>query len=335
VLVGATGLAAALDSDTPQGPERPQASGEPPERAFSADSWWNTPLPWDPPQEPAAGQILTYLRSAPESGPGCLMLAGAGDSPWGQPIYTARPSDPEYDVNVTVPGAPPEMRSLRIPVGAEAASNNDGSMTVYDRQKGYVVMLTNAEYDHDSDSWTAGGASVTYLASNGLDVRTGESDDPRNQGTHRGNNGATAAVSWDEVQSGEIDHVVKVAAGPEISDQFVFPMVGSDGDYTGTRTAVPPEGLRFRIRPSVDLAALHLAPEALVIAKALQRYGFYIGDGGGRTALKLENTVAEGRGRQWKVPADALCGLPFDQRYWQVVEGGYDPSGESGKGLSS
>src|SRR4051794_26536723 len=109
VLVGATGLGAALDwqrSDGgSDGPARPQAPGEPPELAFSADSWWNTPLPRDPPQEPGAGQVLNYLRSAPESGPGCLMLAGAGHSPWGQPIYTARPSDPEYDVHVTVPGA--------------------------------------------------------------------------------------------------------------------------------------------------------------------------------------------------------------------------------------
>jgi hypothetical protein len=207
-------------------------------------------------------------------------------------------------------------------------------MTVYDRRKGYVVMLTNAAYDAGDRSWSAAGATVTYLASNGLDYRTGESDDPRNRGTHRGNNGATAAVSWDEARSGEIRHVLKVASGPELSDRFVFPMVGSDGDYTGSREAVPPEGLRFRIRPSVDLDKLHLQPQALVIARALQTYGFYLGDSGGTTALKLENTAAEGRGRLWKVTADALCGLPFERSYWQVVAGGYDPSGESGAGVS-
>ena len=35
---------------------------------------------------------------------------------------------------------------------------------------------------------------------------------------------------------------------------------------------------------------MDLQPEALVIARALQDYGFYIGDSGGTTALKLENT---------------------------------------------
>jgi hypothetical protein len=302
------------------------AVGEPRARVFSDSSFWNMPLPVDAPLDPYAAEILDYLRTAPESGPGCLTLAGAGSSPWGQPMYSARRSDPEYNVRTRLADHLPELDRLRIPEGAEAADNTDGSMTLYDRDRGYVVMLTDATYDEDSDSWSAAGATVTYLASNGLHVDTGRSDDPRNQGSHRGNNGATAGVSWDEVQDGAIRHVLKVAVGPEVSERFVFPMVGSDGDDPGTDPAVPPQGLRLRIKPSIDLEELGLEGEALVIARALQRFGFYIGDSGGTTALKLENTVAEGRGRLWKVKADDLCGLPFTETYWDVVEEGYDPS---------
>jgi hypothetical protein len=307
------------------------SAGEPGRRAFWANSWWNTPLPRHPPSYEWDTQVLQYLRTAPESGPGCLVLAGAGDSPWGQPIYRARSSDPAYRVQVAGLHLP-ELRSLRIPHGAQPANNSDGSMTIYDQTKGYVVMLTNARYVPSSRSWAAAGATVTYLRSNGLNVRTGRSDDPRNRGSHRGNNGATAAVSWDEVKNGEIRHVLKVASGPQLSDRFVFPMVGSDGDYTGGNPAVPPEGLRLRIKRSVDLDKMSLDPSALVIARALQRYGFYIGDSGGTTALKLENTVAEGRGQLWKVSSDALCGLPFTPQYWDVVQPGYDPSTESKRG---
>ena len=99
-------------------------------------------------------------------------------------------------------------------------------MSIYDRQKGYVVALSGAEYDADADAWSAEGATVTYLDSNGLHVATGRSDDPRNRGSHRGNNGATMAVELDEVRSGAVRHVLKVAAGPEVADRFVFPMVG-------------------------------------------------------------------------------------------------------------
>lgn len=304
----------------------PQPVFSAPYRAFTDDSWWNTPLPRDAPLDPHADEILDYLRTADESGPGCLTLAGAQDGPWGQPIYWSEPSDPTYDVEGVRGDRPPELDRLRIPDGARAADNNDGSMTLYDLDQGYVVALTDADYKERSDEWSASGATVTYLDSNGLHVATGESDDRRNRGTHRGNNGATMAVTLDEVRDREVRHVVKVAAGPELADRAVFPMIGSDGDYQGDDPAVPPQGLRFRIRHDVVLRDVVDHPEALVIARGLQRYGFYLGDSGGTTALKLENTVAEGEGQLWDITADALCGLPFTPEYWDVIEEGYDPT---------
>lgn len=296
-----------------------------PPRAFSADSWWNTPLPVDVPLDPAGDEILDYLRTAPESGSGCLTLAGAGSSHWGQPVYYARRGDPSYDI-VGLVQPLEELRSLRIPAGAQSALNSDSSMTVYDRKKGYVVALTGASYDEARDEWSAVGATVTYLDSNGLHVGTGLADDPRNRGSHRGNNGATMAIELKEVRAGAIRHVLKAASGPEVSDRYVFPMVGSDGDYAGSDPGVPPQGLRMRIKPTVDLDSLGLDGEALVIARALQTYGFYIGDSGGTTAIKLQNTYAEGRGQLWQVSATALCEMPFTPEYWDVVAEGYDPS---------
>jgi hypothetical protein len=75
---------------------------------------------------------------------------------------------------------------------------------------------------------------------------------------------------------------------------------------------------------------LDLAPSALVIAHALQDYGAYIGDSGGRTSLKLENTLVEGLGIQWTLADDALCGLRFRPAVWDVVAEGYDPSSDTG-----
>jgi hypothetical protein len=310
-------------------PERTSTRGPgAPPQAFTATSWWNMPLPNDPPLNPAGAEILEYLRTAPQSGAGCLMLAGAGDSPWGQPVYQSGPGDSEYDVTGIPGDPPPELTTLRIPDGARPADNGDGSMTVYDESRGYVVALTDAVWDEVGDQWSASGASVTYLDSNGLDARTGRSDDSRNRGTHRGNNGATMAVTWGEVRAGNIDHVLKVASGPEVSRRHVFPMVGSDGDYAGDDPSVPPQGLRFRIKPSLDLTALGLRADALVIARALQRYGFYIGDSSGTTAVKLENTRAEGYGQLWRLPPDALCDLPFTQDNWDVLAEGYHPGVE-------
>jgi hypothetical protein len=294
-----------------------------PFRAFTADSWWNTPVPTDAPSNPGAAAILNYMSTAPQAGGGCLHFAGVQGSPWGQPVYWAQPGDPTYDVSVKRKGAPPEVHSMRIPRNASSALNNDGSMTVFDVDRGYVAAFTDAHYDTQSDTWSASGATVTYLDSNGLDVQTGQASDDRNVGTHRGNNGADMMVRYDEVQAGQIDHVLKIATGPEASIRHVFPMVGSDGDSTDPNA--PPEGLRFRIKPTVDLAALKLDPQTLVIAKALQRYGFYIGDSSGTTALKVEDTRIEGRGELWHMAPTALCGLPFTPRYWDVLPEGYQP----------
>lgn len=330
LAIGTVAVIGMAPSEAP--PPEPTAERTPddppgdPLRAFDADSWWNTALPDDAPQNPAETEILDYLSTASENGGGCLQLAGAGESDWGQPIYWAEPGDPSYDVEGIDNLRPPELDELRVPAGAEAAENTDGSMTVFDVDKGYVVALTDAEYDEDDDEWSASGATVTYLDSNGLHVQTGRSDDSRNTGSHRGNNGAVMAARWDMVQAGVIPHVLKVAVGPEAANRSVFPMVGSDGDYEGTDPAVPPQGLRLRIKPSVDLDELNLHPEALVIAEALQRYGFYIGDSGGVTAVKLENTEAEGHGQLWDVTSTDLCSLPFSPDYWDVLAEGYDPS---------
>jgi hypothetical protein len=295
-----------------------------PLRAFTPDSWWNTPVPADAPENSRAEEILEYMSTAKESGDGCLRLAGADENAWGQPVYWAEPGDPEYHVEVDIADDLPELHSLRIPHGAEAADNGDGSMTLFDVERGYTVAFTDAEYHALTDTWSASGATVTYLNSNGYHARTDVASDPRNLGTHRGNNAAVMMVRYDEVQAGGIEHVLKVASGPEVNRRFVFPMVGSDGD--SKNPDAPPQGLRFRISPSVDLEELRLDRQTLVIAKALQEYGFYIGDSAGVTALKLEDTNSSGRGQQWKMPATALCGLPFTPENWDVLPEGYRPS---------
>lgn len=319
---GQDGSAVTDQEDSVEAAEQTPAV-EAPYRAFPADSWWNTPVPADAPDHPRAAEILRYMQQGREANDGCVRLAGAGDDSWGQPVYWAQPEDPEYDVAYRRDDRPPELRDLRIPRGAAAAENSDGSMTVFDVDRGIVVAFTNAHYDPAADAWSAGGATVTYLDSNGLHARTGESDDPRNRGSHRGNNPAVMMVRLDEVEYGRIPHVLKVASGPEASHEGVFPMIGSDGE--SNRRVAPPQGLRLRIKPEVDVTQLGLDRQALVIAQALQEFGAYIGDSGGTTALKLEDTRVEGRGQLWKVEPTALCALPLSPEIWDVLPEGYFP----------
>ena len=326
-LVTAACTTPGRSSDTraePAAPSPEETDAPAPLRAFTADSWWNTPVPQDAPVHPEERALLRYLSTGKESGGGCLRLAGTEDNKWGQPVYWAGDGDPEYDVEVDAPIVPPEMENLRIPAGAEAADNNDGSMSIFDVGRGYTVALTEAEYDRATDTWSAGGATVTYLDSNGLHARTGQASDARNEGTHRGNNAAVMMARIDEVEAGRIEHVLKIASGPEASKRFVFPMVGSDGD--SRQADAPPQGLRLRIKPSVDLDALELDRQTLVIARAMQDYGVYIGDSGSVTTLKLEDTRTSRGEQMWKMKPTALCALPLTPEFWDVLPEGYRPS---------
>jgi hypothetical protein len=303
----------------PLGTSRPTVAARP-YRAFSDASYWSTPLPEDAPTDPRSEQIIDFLQANNRAN--FIRLAGTDASgQWGIPIYWAGRGDPHYLVaNSCDFRQPREFRDVRIPVGAEPDPTSDSAMTVYDRRRGLVYGFHRTRYDVEHDSWSACGGTVSYLDSLGLDGKLAGSDQIRNRG-HRGVPPPTYAVRLGEIRWGSIDHMLKIAVNAASPDH-VFPMVGSDG--VSTDPSAPPEGARLRIKPSIQLDELGLSPAALVIARALQEYGAVIGDqSGASVTLKVENTVAEGRGQLWRdvLSANSLSAIPL--RAFEIVELGY------------
>ena len=294
-------------------------------RAFTDSSYWNTPLPANAPIDPNSAAMMAYIEQ--NSTTNYISLSGTSSSGgWGQPIYWAQPSDPVYDVQATNYTIPPEFASLRIPRNAKTDDTSDHPMTIFDLTAGYVAWLWQATYDPTSMTWSAGGGSVHYLASNGLDGDWTQypDTDPRNTG-HRGVAGAVFPVRYDEIEAGAIDHVLKIGIN-QTKCAHVFPLVG---DECGTTDAnAPPEGTRIRIKRSVDLSQFGLGPAALVIAQALQAYGAVIGDqSGGPVSTKVENVVTEGRGWLWDglLNSTSLSAIPLED--FEVIQLGYAPPG--------
>lgn len=95
-------------------------------------------------------------------------------------------------------------------------------------------------------------------------------------------------VRYDEVAAGELNHVLGMSL-PTISNQGpIWPAGGSDGRSSNTNT--PRMGTWFRLRADADLSGL--GPQALVIARALQRHGAILGDTGpaNKTTIVGENS---------------------------------------------
>jgi serine/threonine-protein kinase len=90
----------------------------------------------------------------------------------------------------------------------------------------------------------------------------------------------------DELASGSINHAIRFALpNPRIrAHVFVHPATHA-GAPRGPVSA-PPMGVRFRLKASYDLSKL--TPAAQVVARAMQKYGMFLADGG-NIALTAQN----------------------------------------------
>jgi hypothetical protein len=168
---------------------------------------------------------------------------------------------------------------------------------------------------------SVGAAGAFQHDSNGLDKRNPKSDSTKNFRS-RGAIPDSMVIrkdrlDWAISNNTDLGYVLHMfwwetdsAAG------FVHPMIGAESGQAGWG----PEGIRIRIKPSVDLTKRGLSASGLAIARTLQVHGAYIGDnaGAGGTALKAEQDYG-----QWgsELNQDTLKGLTWDD--FEFIQRGY------------
>jgi serine/threonine-protein kinase len=97
---------------------------------------------------------------------------------------------------------------------------------------------------------------------------------------------APLVFNADELAAGHIDHAIRfILPNPRIrAHVFVHP-ASHAGAPRGPVTA-PPMGAHFRLKASFDMS--QLTPAAQVVARAMQKYGMFLSDGG-NIALTAQN----------------------------------------------
>jgi hypothetical protein len=175
-----------------------------------------------------------------------------------------------------------------IPVPAEAVQGvgSDGQIVIWNPS-------TGVEYSF----WQFGqDASGAYSATNGYRYHTTAGYHGRVADGLAGRGAGTPYFAglvrkW-EIDQGRIDHALAFAYDSPSAD-FVYPASKSDGGNFGGADGVDlPEGTRLQLNPALttnDFVAMGLAPEAIIIAKALQRYGMYTIDHSGSSKIYLED----------------------------------------------
>ncbi len=104
---------------------------------------------------------------------------------------------------------------------------------------------------------------------------------------------APLLFSADELATGSINHAIRfILPNPRMrAGVFVHPATHAGAPHGPE--AAPPMGVRFRLKASYDVSQLN--PAAQIVARALQKYGMFLSDGGNitLTAQSDQDTTAK------------------------------------------
>lgn len=246
-------------------------------RWYSPRSPFNTPIPAGAAVDPRSNQMVQLMTKSL----GSFVIAVKR---WSVPVYYAGTDAKRYDIRMTESG----LTAYGVPIPANARpsapfppADTDGAMAVFDPS-------TGCEYDFwkarklRSGLWSAALVNRIETASNGGYPRGASA---------RGSGFALGAglIRPEELDSGVISHalIFNLDAKYVKGGGPVYPATESDGEST-----VPgalPEGARVQLDPSFNVSTLKYRWQR-TIARALQRYGMYLGDrGGGGVGLVAQN----------------------------------------------
>jgi hypothetical protein len=260
----------------------------PAQTVFDPNSFWYTPVPADAPLHPnSANFVADFLRQIKTF----YGHAGMNTNAYSSPIYIV-----DADV-ATVPVTQwdchkpsyrdkqldEQWRAVPIPSYAQPADGTDSEMTIY--QPSTDTMWEFWQARNVDGQWQAcwGGRMLNVSKNNGIwPTRYGT--------TATGLPFLGGQITVEELRRGAIDHVMGIAlVEAENWNTFSWPANRSDGYNPQHLPNRIPEGLRLRLDPSLDVAALKLHPMAKIIAKAAQIYGFVVWDKAGAICLRAEN----------------------------------------------
>ncbi|MBG0831981.1 hypothetical protein HS041_30205 [Planomonospora sp. ID67723] len=162
-------------------------------------------------------------------------------------------------------GPYPVPRNARIEGGP--SSQGDRHVLVVDTGSCTLYELYAAH--PRGRGWRAGSGAVFDLRSNKLRPAGWTSADAAGLPI------APGLVRYEEVAAGRIDHAIRVTV-PRSQKKYVWP--ARHFASSSTDAALPPMGLRLRLRAGVDTS--RLPRQARVIAEAMKTYGVIVADNG-------------------------------------------------------
>ncbi len=240
----------------------PTLPGAPKCTVFPASNVWNErvdslPVASDSATLIASIGLTSYLH------PDFSSLAG-GD--YGIPYNVVGRHARRVRVHFTWPDES-DLGKYPIPRHALFERGSDRHLVVVDRSRCRLYELFDVR--HRSNGWHAGSGAIWDLGSNALRPAGWTSADAAGLPILPG------LARYDEVGAGLIAHALRFTA-PATRRAYIYPArhFAANSDDP----ALPPMGLRVRLKASVDIS--HFGPQAQVVLLALKEYGMILADNG-------------------------------------------------------
>ncbi len=233
------------------------------------------------PMFPASNPINREIAHAPVDPNSASYIASIGGS---IDLHADFGTDPSYGIPYSVVGSRQRKVPIKftaygeesnpgpypVPPGAPIeGAGEEGDRHVLVLQEGSCKLYELYDARHSGTGWEAGSGAVFDLRSNALRPEGWTSADAAGLPI------LPLLVRYQEVHAGSIDHALRVTVS-RTQRGYIHPATHFASDSSDP--ALPPMGLRLRLKGSFDLAHYH--GQALVILRALKRYGLIVADNG-------------------------------------------------------
>lgn len=258
---------------------------------FPSDNPWNK----DVSQSPVHTLSDTYVASMLKGKTKVHPDFGA-DPTYGIPYVTVDKTQPKVQVTAVMYPDESDQGLAPIPDTAPIESGSDHHVLVFDKDACKLYELYGAK--KSTTGWNADSSAFFDLTSNILRPDYWTSADAAGLPIFPG------LVRYDEVKSGKITHALRFTAS-KTQKAFLHP--ATHYASSSKDSALPPMGLRLRLKSNYDLSAV--TGDSKVILQALKTYGMILADNGsdwfitGSTDTRWND---EDLSQMKKVPGDAF-----------------------------
>jgi hypothetical protein len=217
------------------------------------------------PVNPLSGSYIASI------GASLHLHADFGTNPgYGIPYVVVGPRQPRVPIHFNAYGAQSERGPYPVPPNAPvegAGEEGDGHVLVLQTHACKLYELYSAR--RQGAGWEAGSGAVFNLRSNALRPEGWTSADAAGLPIF------PLLARYPEVRAGQIDHALRVTVARS-QRGYIHPATHLAS--SSTDPSLPPMGLRLRLKAGFDLSPYH--GQALVILRALKRYGLIVADNG-------------------------------------------------------